>query len=164
MICLQRTSDDLHAPVPGCQGFPAPGADFCYEPDDSYLKPQEMVNNGVRLRRIDCSPWAPCNACEGGEYLRFVFNCLQGIMLVASLPLLAFADCDKDEDCFGGNLCFLRGRDDPTAKVPGCIGEGVPGKLLLLTFALIWLKGAAERRRCDSQAIFCCAHRGGLLL
>ncbi|CAB9514038.1 receptor-like protein kinase [Seminavis robusta] len=56
----------------------------------------------------DCSMETPCGLCQG--------------------------DCNSDNDCEDGLICYKRPGDD-TSTVPGCSGEGVPGSDYCIVFA-----------------------------
>jgi len=66
LVCAQRSSDDWYMPVPGCEGIPNMGTDYCTKLE--YLFAPPVPNDGLRVRAdSDCSTSNPCrNPCEGG--------------------------------------------------------------------------------------------------
>jgi cullin-associated NEDD8-dissociated protein 1 len=104
LVCFQRSSDQL--PV-GCNGGgigDSRGSDYCVDPHVVVtkvpgvcsLQPAALPASGgdhdlVNLGDSGCTSSSKCSACKG--------------------------DCDTDDDCNDGLVCYLR---DGTFPVPGC--------------------------------------------
>ena len=123
--CLIYSKDDLDVPVPGCNGIPRREADYCAKPENVLLPPP--TSHALRLREPSCTPANPCmNPCEGGTYCKLVIINSRMSHSHGTLIAFTFSDCDGDSSCFGSMKCFMRGRFNPLAKVPHCVGDGIP--------------------------------------
>jgi hypothetical protein len=91
---MERLADE---PILQCSGIPTTERDYCVKP-----APGQLVLKGEILEDDEYSP--------AENYVGGLGEC-EG-------------DCNHDDDCAGGLLCFQREEDDPFKEVPGCMGPG----------------------------------------
>lgn len=90
--------------VPGCTGTAQPDAEYCVDPDDVEFVMPGSVDDASNKNVNAAGPWlletGLLNRCEG--------------------------DCDYDEDCAEGLVCWYD--EDETGELPpGCAGTPQPG-------------------------------------
>jgi len=81
--------------------------------DQEHGVSQSNAENGMALLNSEikkCSEGSPCEICTG--------------------------DCDLDAQCAGSLICFQRPWHKPYKPVPGCLGQGVAGRLFLATISV----------------------------
>ena len=96
LVCMQRHGDE---PIPGCTGYAGFAIDFCVIPSNKIIDPiptPQSKNLVIKGNNGFPNYNFPLKVCEG--------------------------DCDSNQDCEGGLVCFQRNSFEP---VPGCTGNGV---------------------------------------
>ena len=118
LACFPR---DGWTPIPGCSGSGISDLNYCFVP-----------SNPILVHLGDCPEEDPCELCQGErseEKERIVVSFLKNERSL-SLPT---GDCDNDDQCAPGLVCFLREGYDP---VPGCAGLGYKEKDYCIEYGL----------------------------
>jgi hypothetical protein len=100
LVCFDESGPDT---VPGCTSTRFKGKDYCYVPQEPIAAPSDVSANSTVLAIVgdEDKPAAafPLGLCQG--------------------------DCDGDDDCQEGLVCFDESGPD---TVPGCTGTRFKGK------------------------------------
>mmetsp|Transcript_117586 Transcript_117586/g.279177 ORF Transcript_117586/g.279177 Transcript_117586/m.279177 type:complete len:508 (+) Transcript_117586:58-1581(+) len=117
--CMQRSGNE---DVPGCNGLPFWGVDYCYDPacepgNDPLPSPPQPSPPNEASSTTSAPPIQ-----QDPMIIAPPLDSSYGQHGSQNMPKCA-GDCDTDSQCAQGLSCFQR---DGTSPVPGCFGGGVP--------------------------------------
>eukprot|EP00980_Cylindrotheca_fusiformis_P012304 scaffold3014_cov116-Cylindrotheca_fusiformis.AAC.6 len=113
LVCFQRDSNDE---VPGCVGGSKDNSrtDYCIRAEDEPERSLKITHKDSSHDQFSLCEGKSCRPITTTR----VYICLESILTKVT------GDCDDDEDCRFGMVCFQR---DPYESVPGCKGGSSDG-------------------------------------